>query len=201
MEKPYINIIFIIDTSKSMSGSMIESVHETIREIANVLSNTNALYSFITYSNSAKIVRECSPFEYNTYITGALGGLSNINTGLEKAYNLVKKYNNPSIIICLTDSLFSCNHLISIENNPSILEKIIICYNQIINNPTLINDFSIYYNNELGLKDMSNRILSRIESIDTKHSIKDFFKNKDDQTIKDSKEEDSDFGENDSQWN
>lgn len=199
MEIPYINIIFIIDTSKSMSGSVIESVHETIREIANMLSDTNTLYSFITYSNSAKIVSECSSFEYNSSITGTLGGLSNINTGLEKAYDLIKKHDHPSIIICLTDSLFSCNHLISVENNPSILEKIIICYNQIINNQKFLNDFSVYYNNELGLKDMSNRILSRIESIETRHNINDF--NNNDQTIQDSKEEDSDFCENDSQWN
>lgn len=102
------NIVFLLDTSGSMSGvDRLGLVKESIKLLANELSEKDTV-SIITYSNNAEVLLEdCkgSDKERIIEVVDSLetSGGTNGEAGLRKAYEILDKYNsdyNNRIIVC-----------------------------------------------------------------------------------------------------
>lgn len=102
------NIVFLLDTSGSMSGAdKMGLVKESIKLLANELSEKDTV-SIITYANNAEVLLEdCKGSDKERIIDvveslEATGG-TNGEAGLKKAYEILDKYNsdyNNRIIVC-----------------------------------------------------------------------------------------------------
>lgn len=158
-----IHIIYVVDVSISMTGSKIESALETIREISDTENNC---YSIITFANSADIVCEYATFNYDLLNKiNVCKGLSNFSAGIIIANQLMEKHKTPAIIICLTDSLFTSIISNSEFDNFLLLEKIIISYTKTSIAQLYAKDFSVFFNDENSLKEISKRIQTRSKKI------------------------------------
>ena len=159
-----IHIIFVVDVSRSMSEKKIESALETIRELSD---SSNNLYSIITFANKENTICEYIGFEYDLLKKiKVTNGLSNINTAITKVDKLLEQYKKPTILLCLTDSLFSSSLLNSKINNSLLLDKIIVSYTTTNLTQLYSKDFSVFLNDEKGLNEISTRIKERAKSIE-----------------------------------
>ena len=77
----------------------------------------------------------------------------------------MEKHKTPAIIICLTDSLFTSIISNSEFDNFLLLEKIIISYTKTSIAQLYAKDFSVFFNDENSLKEISKRIQTRSKKI------------------------------------
>lgn len=193
-----IHIIFVVDVSKSMSGSKIESALETMRELSD---SSHNLYSIITFANRENTICEYIRFDHELLKKiNVTSGLSNINTAMSKVKQLLEKYKKPSVLLCLTDSLFSSSFLNSKIDNSLLLDKIIVSYTTTNLTQFYSKDFSVFHNDEKGLKEISSRIMERANSIEeTKNNEEN--EEKSVNVSETSEEEDLNFDKDDPKWN
>ena len=118
----------------------------------------------------------------------------------EKVKQLLEKYKKPSVLLCLTDSLFSSSFLNSKIDNSLLLDKIIVSYTTTNLTQFYSKDFSVFHNDEKGLKEISSRIMERANSIEeTKNNEEN--EEKSVNVSKTSEEEDLNFDKDDPKWN
>ena len=184
-----IHIIFVVDVSRSMSEKKIESALETIRELSD---SSNNLYSIITFANKENTICEYIGFEYDLL-------KKIINTAITKVDKLLEQYKKPTILLCLTDSLFSSSLLNSKINNSLLLDKIIVSYTTTNLTQLYSKDFSVFLNDEKGLNEISTRIKERAKSIEETKNNTDNEK-KIVNVYETSEEEDLNFDKDDPKW-
>jgi len=166
-----IHIIYVVDTSMSMSGMFIESAKEIMSEIVGNIDGvygTRTYYTLITCDNSAiicfehKLLNEIS-FAHLT----ANNGLSNLHVGILKSFEMATLIQEPAILVCLSDL-----NITSIQDASNMQSTFVKSANIVnIGEQNLISefqsDFSIYNNDEGHLNDLCKKLIKKIEEITT----------------------------------
>jgi len=166
-----IHIIYVVDTSISMSGMFIESAKEAISEIANNIDgafNSRTYHTLITCDNSAivcfehKLQKEIS-FAHLT----SENGLSNLHEGIRKSIEVSALYKEPTILVCFSDLNVTSTQDVSSMQSTFLKSANIVN----IGTESLLSDFqsdfSIYSNNESQLNDLCKKLVNKIEEITT----------------------------------